>query len=607
MSFDPFAHATSVKERSGEVQIETLADVLSWIAEGKATLSDDTRLDYARAIRRVGKLQRRPLSEISASTHAFRTMFPDAEYGAAWGKSFNAFRHWKRKVCAAIKGATGEIAARAERRGRDDDWRKLVDVLSDIAARTPAADAIFQEKELIGVTALADAARRLDVPGPRHIRGRVLDILAETESTGQRKAIIGALHLCDRIRVICDNRLTQLLPDEPIAFSPNESAQIEIPDHLLAELDVWLDVATRGAWSLTARAYGKGIERKPYQDATRNIIRTAHQCGGIDLAEIMTIAAAFSDNVLIEVVRTWCKDHEARKSGAVAPRTGKKYLETAICFLERNGESAEIVKKILKTDEWIRSADNSCGMPERAKRLCRRVVTDMPTRLSFLSLHISYRDAAQKYLKKAKDDPKTRDDALAMARQFGACAAFAAIATDIVPLRVGNALACTYRGPSAWLELGHGREQHGHLHIPAAKTKNRKAINAPINADSPLRGLETLRWYEKNIRPLFPYHGESDYFFPAVTMPGEPLSYFTFLDWWKKSIGGFGFHGMNPHMFRHGQASILVANNPGDWQTVSARLGDTEYTCRKYYTWIHEEKLILQGQERLTEGLFHAA
>ena len=605
MPFDPFTQTASITVNSNAAQMENLADVLSWIENGKSDLETDTRLDYSRAVKLVGKRLRKPLSSIPASTDAFRAAFPDAEYSVLWGKSFNAFKRWKGKVCAAINGATGAIAAKAERRARDDDWRTLIDVLSDIAARTPPEDALFHEKEIIGVTALADAARRADVPGPRNIHGCIHDILAEAADSGQRKAIIDALHLCDRIGSLRDNRLGQLLPDEPIAFSPIDTAQIEIPYRLLAELDVWLDVATRGEWSLTKQAYGKGIARKPYQDATRKVIRTAHQCDAIDLAETNSIAWAFSDSVLTEVVRIWCKDHEANERGAIAPHTAKNYLETVACFLKRNGECAHLVKNILATDEWIRSGADSREMPARAKRLCRSVVTDKAIRLAFLSLHIRYRDAAEDYLKMAAEKPQARRHALMMARQLGTCAAFAALETDVVPVRVSNALACTYRGRGAWLELGHGSKQDGHLFVPASATKNDKEINAPIKANSRLRGLETLRWYEKKIRPLFPYHTESDYFFPAVKTAGEPLSYATLLKWWKKTINDFGFPGMNPHMFRHGQASILVANNPGDWQTVSARLGDTEYTCRKHYAWIHEEAVILEGQRRLTEGLFH--
>jgi hypothetical protein len=60
-------------------------------------------------------------------------------------------------------------------------------------------------------------------------------------------------------------------------------------------------------------------------------------------------------------------------------------------------------------------------------------------------------------------------------------------------------------------------------------------------------------------------------------------------------------------MFRHGQASILVAENPGNWSLVAARLGDTEAVCRDNYAWIDHEKLVLAGQRELTKEFPSAA
>jgi hypothetical protein len=334
MPFDPFTQTASIAGNSNEAQVDNLADVLSWIENDGSDLKTDTRLDYSRAIKSVGKRLRKPLSAIQASTDAFRTEVPDAEYSVRWGKSFKAFRRWKGKVCAAIKGAKGLVAAKAERRARDDDWQALIVVVSDITARTPPDEAIFHENEIIGVRALADAARCADVPGPRYIPGREHDILAAAEDPGQRKAIIDALHLCDHIRSLRDNRLGHSLPDEPIAFSPTDAAQLEIPDHLIAELDVWLDVATRGRWSSTKGAYGKGIARKPYQDATRKVIHTAHRCDEID--------------------RLWW-----------SPRYGSRRVEVS----NRNGVILLRVTQCLVVQMLMRSADAQHPAPRRSVRV----------------------------------------------------------------------------------------------------------------------------------------------------------------------------------------------------------------------------------------------
>ena len=193
---------------------------------------------------------------------------------------------------------------------------------------------------------------------------------------------------------------------------------------------------------------------------------------------------------------------------------------------------------------------------------------------------------------------------LIAARSYGTIAAFAAIETDAAPLRIGSALPMTFRGKDPWLNLGSRKNSDGHLIVPAERTKTKKkAISAPISAKNRTRGLETLRWFERNIRPLYPHAEQNDFFFPGVQARNEHLSYATFNKWWNKTIPEFGFPGMTPHMFRHGQASILVANNPGDWSYVMARLGDALSTCMDYYGWIDEERLILEGQKKLTRGL----
>ena len=116
-----------------------------------------------------------------------------------------------------------------------------------------------------------------------------------------------------------------------------------------------------------------------------------------------------------------------------------------------------------------------------------------------------------------------------------------------------------------------------------------------------------MRWFETKIRPLFCNHKDNDHFFPAVIDPTKPLPYGTFKSWWSDCAANSGFPGMNPHMFRHGQASILVAQNPGNWSLVSARLGDTEAVCRTTYAWIDHDKLVLAGQQELSKELPRAA
>lgn len=608
MPFDPFTTATNGLPDSHTFMVETLDDVLAWLYSDADHLHANTRRDYLNAVKRIGKHLKRPLTSIPATLPTLLDQFPDKEYTKAWGKSFDAFKRWKRNFSAAIHGASGEISDSAERRGRQDDWSLLIEILEDLSMDGTAGNLQIHEKEIIPVRALADVARRAAISDLHFLSEHALSLYKKIRSKGQRQAICDALSLCDRIRGSKDRRLLNILPKVPISFTPpTDVNRFILPKYLQEELDIWIDVATRGLWSPTNQRFTAEKTKSSYRNAIKKVLTTAARSGCLDIGSIQTVAIAFDDEVLTCVVRTLEKWHREKSPYAITPKTAAGYLSVIAVFLDRNGECSEHVRLIKSTDAWIASDANPEGLEKPTMLFCRRVVTDMLDRLNFLSLHRKYQKRAEEYLKRAKSHPQEKVRNLQLARQYGTCAAFAALETDAVPIRVSNALACTFRGKGAWLELGHKLNDDGLLYLPANATKNKKPIRAPIKSASRLRGLETLRWYLREIRPLFPHHEQSDFFFPSLKRPDAQLQYGTLKGWWSKSISDFGFPGLNPHMFRHGQASILVDNTPGDWQTVSIRLGDTEDTCKKFYAWINDEKLILQGQRRLSEGLPHAA
>ena len=608
MTFNPFTAGDTGFASSDTFLVETLDDVVEWLKRYATHLHATTRRNYLYAVKRIGKRLRRPLTSIPANLPAILDQFPDREYTKDWGKSYDAFKRWKRNFSAAIHGATGDISESAERRGRHDDWSLLIEILEDLAEKDTSGSSLIHKKEIISVRSLADVARCAGISDLHHIGKHALNLYETARTKGQRQAICDALSLCDRIRGSNDARLIPLLPKVQISFVRTTGVnRVTLPKHLQEELDIWIDVATRGLWSPTNRGFTAGTTKSSCRNATKKILTTAARNGCLDLRSVQTIATAFQDEVLTCVVRTFETWHREKSPHAITPKTAAGYLSVIAVFLDRNGECSERVRRIKATDEWIASASDSGELEKPTISLCRRVVTDMSDRLNFLSLHRKYQKRAEEHLRRAKSHPQEHDRQLHLAMQYGTCAAFAALETDAVPIRVSNALACTFRGRDPWLELGQKSVDDGHLLVPASATKNKKQIRALIESASRLRGLETLRWYIRAIRPLFPHHEKSDFFFPAFKGSGLHLPYGTLKAWWSKTIGNFGFPGLNPHMFRHGQASILVDNTPGDWQTVSARLGDTEATCRKFYAWINEEKLILQGQRLLSEGLPHAA
>jgi hypothetical protein len=608
--FNPYSEGMEQMASVDEDKVETLGDVIQWINSAECPHSRTTRDAYVRAIRKAAKLRKREVEDLPACSEDFLSHFQNKDYQKAWGKSFCAAKRWKRNVAAAINGATGVIAARKERRARADDWKTLLQLIEQMLRDKASMPSDFHEKKLISVNSTADIARRLEIE-PRDIDTELALILFKSVTRkGEKDAVAYTMGLLDQLRNPFDKKLSALLPEVPLHFvRPARATAIKIPIAVSDELDVWVNIASRGEWSITDSKYTGGSDPNSYLYAVKKVLSTAVIAGALELENLNTIASAFNKKTMVVVVQTLKTWHEQKANGLITPRTAKGYLEALIPFLERNGESSETIKSILRTDEWINSAVRGGEkMNSKTKEFCRNVVTDKNVQINFLSLHIKLRAKAIQCLKAAMNVVGAEKNGLLVkARQFGSCAAFAALETEAVPARVSNVLNAKFRGDDVWLNLGHGKSDDGFFTVPAGAVKNRKSIYAPILAKSPLRGMETLRWFEQAIRPLYPNGSTNDHFFPAIIKNEEPLSYGTFKSWWSFCAADCGFPGLNPHMFRHGQASILVAKNPGNWSLVSARLGDTEAVCRSTYVWVDHENLVLKGQQLLVEGLPIAA
>ncbi|PFG63744.1 hypothetical protein AXZ77_2356 [Thioclava sp. ES.031] len=610
MTFNPFEDSFQGLGDKATSGAKNLQDVLEWLESEDCPLKDAARRTYAQAVRKAARLIGRTADRIPACTRQFQSNFPNKDYNRSWGKTFCAAKRWKRNVSAAINGATGTIAAQKERRSRRDDWATVMCVLGEIAETVCPSPFELHPKQLICIQSCADTARKLDVCLADIDPDLALCLYRAAPTKAAKEAVVEALDLIDQSRVITDRRIQSILPAQPIGFvRPERADQVTIPLSLMQELEAWVDLASRGRWSITDKAFTGGVSPLPYLNAAKKIITTAERAGVLKLGELNTIASAFDERVLVAVVQMLRDLHTNDGAGAITPRTARGYFECLTPLLERNGEDTSSVRMILDTDRWLKTGRRSrTEMAPHVRTFCRNVVTDMNARIRFLSLHIQLRKKSVLHLKSAQvTGGRAAERHLEKARRFGTCAAFAALETDAIPARVSNVLKMTFRGRAAWLCLGHRKTEDGRLMIPAGYVKNRKPLFATISATSRLRGLETLRWYETVIRPLFSNNQENDYFFPAVQNLRRPLPYATFKSWWSDCAAECGFPGLNPHMFRHGQASILVAENPGNWSLVTARLGDTEAVCRENYAWIDHEKLVLAGQQELTKEFPNAA
>tara|TARA_R110000796_G_scaffold251493_1_gene383026 strand:- start:12949 stop:14781 length:1833 start_codon:yes stop_codon:yes gene_type:complete len=610
MTYNPFEFISHSAEAKAASNAENMKDVLNWLDSDDCDLALTVRRTYSQAVKKEVRLLSRSADRIPACSMYFQSEFPNRNYERSWGKTFSAAKRWKRNVSAAINGATGLIAEHRARRSRQDSWSSFQHVFKEIYTSGSKPTLISNPKQLISVQSCADTARKLNLETSEIDSELALQLYHSAPTAGAKESVEKTFELLDKARSSKDPRVQGLLPVQPICFEkPARANAVEIPERLMHELNTWVELASRGRWSITDNRYTNGISHQPFISAVKKVLTTAELAGAVSLAELDTIAAVFNKNVLVSVVRKLRDLDRDREDGAITPRTARGYIENLVPFLERNGEDASTVRSILDTDTWLKAGARRKGeMVPHVRSFCESVVKDMNARLRFLSLHIQFRKKASFHLRAAqKTTGRETEHHLQKARRYGTCAAFAALETDAVPARVSNILALTYRGKSPWLFLGTGKSDNGRMSIPGAFVKNRKGIHAVIQAASPFRGLETMRWFETKIRPLFCNHKDNDHFFPAVIDPTKPLPYGTFKSWWSDCAANSGFPGMNPHMFRHGQASILVAQNPGNWSLVSARLGDTEAVCRTTYAWIDHDKLVLAGQQELSKELPRAA
>lgn len=623
-NFNPYQNVSTMLFPA-EKNINNLQDVLDWLNSSECTLAFYTRRDYIRAVQHCARLLDQEPSNIIADRRAVLRNFPIKNYNPTWATNVEAARRFLNYLGCAINKANRAKEKKWIFRSRDDSWAKLIIGLEEYFRNSDKPNSY--KKKMVGVLALADVARELNIDfKDLNKHENWLKILNAADTSGQRGSInkTGRFLALLQTKGVCE--LKKLLICDPFQFPKDHSKSVTgaIPIKTLIELQYFVDIASRGIWSITDEKNVNNLEAGPFEKSAKKVLATLQTTKTVDLSSLQSVVQAFDKKYLVSCVRVWRDWYNSNDPRAIKVSTARGYLERLSVLLLKNGECPEDVKMILKSDTWLNSkTPNGSKMPQHIRNFCRNVVKNLSDRLRLMTLHISMRKKAQFYLNgiEAIDDTLRTirggaiSDALLIkrknfevrARKYGACAAFAAIETGACPIRIGNACATTYKGESPWLDLGFDDKSDGHLSIPGRFVKNKKDIDAPILGSDKLRSLSTLRWYEKKIRPLFKLNAKSVHFFPSLKKANEQIPYSTLKGWWDDIIAEFDFPGMNPHMFRHAQASILVAKRPGDWTLISVRLGDHESTCQKFYAWINEEGLMLEAQDILTEEFPNAA
>ncbi|MCV2879310.1 tyrosine-type recombinase/integrase [Sedimentimonas flavescens] len=557
----------------------TLQDVQEWARQQGNT-------DYANAVARFPKLtDGTPLSQAPADLLMIKRALPLQGFDPARSKSEAAYKATRRKIIAAVKGATGEIEAAQERRCRTDAWSMLMERME---ARAPAlcAKGGHPPFVMVPVRKLADLARQHRVE-PRDVSQDWLSTLIPVLDQNEWRALQHALRTLNRARSFSE--ILALLPTEP--FSAPKRRRFEnqdlIPPHLASEIEDWVANATCAEFDPVEQEFVKTSsksDRDFKRAALRKFVSTLFQCGAVAADCQQSLGDLLTPDAGAAAVRYWSM--HAGQSGHISARSAHDYMKANFVIMARNGLNPDPIKAHLRSNRFLTQGKRASGeMSERSRKFCENLLGSTRQTMTFLSLHVRFRNDAEELLRQISDQGRVPTSLeLNRIRQLGTVAALCAIETRGAPLRIESALNLVYRGPKATFLLPTAQTQHATIKLSPEHTKNNVEIWAPI-APGNLNGLETILWYLERIRPLYADNDTCSHLFPGVRGRG-PLLYRTFLIWFKRLTRAAGIP-MTPHKFRHGLASLLLQKNPGRWDLLERLLDDTPGTIRKNYAWVN--------------------
>lgn len=565
-----------------------MQDVLDW------TIANDKN-DYITPVKRCGMLLgNRQLIDIPVNLAEFKRRFPLDGFDPKCFKSEDAYKAWRRKVIAAIKGATGQFAEEQERRSRLDEWASVIEVIEPLTGMPP--DALYSHQILIPIRKLTDLARqhgkRPDQVGQEWLRQQ-----RSTLGTNEWKTLQKALRQLNELRHL--PALKPFLPAAPYAApaAMRDNVLPGVPDHIAKEIEEWVENATKKEFDPVEQEFtdiasegGIGVKIA----SLREFVSTLAGSGEVEFAPETGLADLLTTDNTNIVIRSWTRNTDGK--GKISARTAHDYMKSIYVAMARNGVCPAAMKAHVAANGFLKSgAQKAKGMSSKTHKFCEGLLASRKQTMDFLSMHVKLRNTAQAMIEEITAEGRqmtTRE--VQKIREIGTVAAFCALETRGAPIRVGSALALKYRGDGITFHLPTAAADHATIALSPEHTKNNVEIWAPIKRSN-LSGLEVVEWYFKAIRRLYPEADRSEFVFPGIKSTGS-LPYKTFLKWFKRQTRTAGLP-MTPHNFRHGLASLLIQRNPGRWDLLERLLDDTIVTIRRNYAWVDKRRAIAEVQQ----------
>ena len=540
----------------------------------------------------------------------------------AAGISDNTYKQSWRAARRLISEFTGATVEKKERKARDDAWAALhsrVKILVETGLVRPFV--------LSGMPALADVCRITGI-NPTDLNSETVAQLLAGREAHERKTLRKGLKALDQLRDI--PRLTDLLPAAPVTPPPKQAGRLTtLPTHLQTSINAWVNHAARenvedARYDHLAAKLSESA-RYRYSAALSLYVDTLLKTGA-DLPPGTGLADMFSPDQIDFVLAQWST------SNAQAASTHYKYVTDLTALLARHGRAEEAsyiagLPNVLARLKEGRATGKA--MPQKVRRWCETLLRDPQKSALFERQHYEYFLLAQEALTTAKtegfgllqlshpDRIATLPDMkrfrakhlLRRVRMFGVLAAYAAIALEGAPYRRQNILGIRHTGPkkTIFLHLSTANP-HAIIKFPNAELKNGSALTARCEELEQVTiekrydedyGLAILKWYLREIRPLFPEADKTHCLFPPIERAVTTETGFlnsTFDIWLAEGSAQIGLP-LSSHNFRHGYCSIAINSGRVAMEDLAKMMGDTVAVIRRNYAWIDTKASVIAVQK----------
>ena len=597
----PAATSTSALAAARAIQTtgHTLEDVKTFTA-ARTDLSATTRDRYVKAVIRVGEFMNCPLNQIEAHLDQFEARYPLDGFDPDRWPTNSAYQTFRRRVLAALKEFVGVLEVKRSLRAQEDEWTELFAVIEPLTKGKIGVSAKWHPMKLEMLRSFALVARSYGWQ-PKDITPERAVQIDQDFQGNTRDANARSLIRLDELRVFPE--ILSFLPEHPISFvrGARSPRMRTLPTAWAAQYHTWIKRVTTDAWDPVSKNHTK--ENKKHAGvmmaAFGTFLRAGLDIGVISPSDPDVRDILSCDETVCAIVGELFRRADVSKpKGRLKPRSSRKYLKCirqVMAHLTIDTGNLDLILANNKTAQAGAEAEQS--MTPKNRRFCEALVNQLHLRRRFLRSFLTLREEAERMLAVAKAaDRDLSKREISQIRMLGVAACFAAIEIGGAPIRRENAMALTCVGEDAQIAVPAKGKKPINVVLPAHTTKNKVAIHFPIRHNKH-GAYDTITWYLKVIRPLFPRAETGRHLFPSVKLAGRYLNPDYFGAEFQRLMRTVVNLPMSPHQMRHGQTSLLIDRHPNEIEVIAKRIDDTPDTLRTFYGWLNAIKLVERGQD----------